>query len=59
MKDNRALKTDKEELLRHLADGRKVDAILHYRNASNEDLAVAKGVVEQLIRQTQVRDATK
>ena len=38
----------KSEVLRHLADGRKVDAILHYRNASDEDLAIAKGVIEQL-----------
>jgi len=36
------------ELLRLLADGRKVDAILRYREATNEDLAIAKGVVERL-----------
>lgn len=45
----------KGEVLRHLAEGRKVDAILHYRNASNEDLAVAKGVVEQLMQESEAR----
>ncbi|MDH4187255.1 MAG: hypothetical protein OEV08_09670 [Nitrospira sp.] len=39
----------KAELLRLLADGRKVDAILQYRNTSNEELAVAKGVIERLL----------
>lgn len=41
----------KAELERELAEGRKVDAILRYRNANNEDLAIAKGVIEQLIRE--------
>lgn len=46
----------KAEVLRHLADGRKVDAILHYRDATNEDLAVAKGVVEQLMQESEAHN---
>jgi hypothetical protein len=38
----------KAEVLRLVAEGRKVDAILSVRQATGEDLAVAKGVVERL-----------
>lgn len=38
----------KSELRQLLAEGRKVDAIIRYRNVMNEDLAIAKGVIELL-----------
>lgn len=46
----------KGEVLQFLAEGRKIDAYLYYRNATNEDLAVAKGVIEQLMQETEVRN---
>lgn len=46
----------KDEVLRFLADGHKVDAILHYRNTTNEDLVVAKGVIVQLMQEAEGRD---
>jgi hypothetical protein len=49
----------KEEIMRHLADGRKIDAIIHFRNMTNEELAVAKGVVEQLMQQAETRSDKK
>jgi ribosomal protein L7/L12 len=47
------------EVLQRVADGRKVDAILHYRKATNEDLTIAKGVVERLIQESEARGAKK
>ncbi len=49
----------KGEVLQRLADGRKIDATLHYRNATNEDLAIAKGVVEQLMQEAEARNGKK
>lgn len=40
----------KDEVLKRLQGGRKVDAILHYQSATGEDLATAKDVVERLAR---------
>jgi ribosomal protein L7/L12 len=38
----------KADVLRLVAEGRKIDAILQVRQATGEDLSVAKGVVERL-----------
>jgi ribosomal protein L7/L12 len=39
----------KAEVTKLVAEGRKVDAILRVREATGEDLAVAKGVVDRLV----------
>jgi hypothetical protein len=38
----------KAEVMKLVGDGRKVDAIVHLRQATGEDLAVAKGVIDRL-----------
>jgi hypothetical protein len=37
------------EIRRHFAEGRRIDAYRHYRDATREDLAIAKGVVDTLM----------
>lgn len=49
----------KREVLRYMADGRKIDAIMHYRNATNEELAISKGVVERVFEVAESRSGKK
>lgn len=46
----------KMEVQQQLVEGRKVDAIMHYRDVMNEDLVVAKGVIELLLKESEGRN---